>query len=115
MIWAMALVVAVGALGAVVLERDLTLRRDEAHDLERLAALHAVDGGLDHARHRLRNDPAWPGAMVDVAGHPVTVVVERATPDMWIVRARATGGRGVEARLEARRGLPAVATWRDLP
>ena len=111
MLWAMFLVVAVGSLSFLVLERDRTMRRDGVTDAAALAVFHAAEGGLAHARHALRTDPAWRGATEHIGRCDVEIEVE-AVDDGWRVRCAAEPGAGrVEAVLRRGDGLPRVARW----
>lgn len=44
LLWALILVIVIGALSAVVLERDVQVRRDGVQDLEALRTFHAERG-----------------------------------------------------------------------
>ena len=111
MLWALFLVIAVGSLSFLVLDRDRTMRRDGVTDAADLSAFHAAEGGLAHARHVLRNEPAWRGGTLRIGRCDVAIEVE-ATDAGWRVRAEAQPGAGrVEAVLGRAEGLPTVTTW----
>lgn len=110
LLWALFLVLLVGATSFVLLERDRTLRRDERTDLEALSAFHAAEGGLEHARHALRASGDWHGDTIRVGRCDVEIRVRPLDEGGWRVTSRAEPGH---ARLDVRLvpttgGLPAI-------
>jgi type II secretory pathway component PulK len=104
---AMLLVVATAALSGVLLDRSRVLRRDAATDAHGLARLHALEGGLDRARHALARDAAHEGGAERIGAFTVTWTVTRAPDGAWQVRTRTRGSGGhLDARLEPAAGLP---------
>ena len=111
MLWAMFLVILVGSLSFVMLERDQTMRRSGSTDVQALAAFHAAEGGLAHARHALARDPAWSGDTFRIGRCDVQVAVE-PVGDGWRVRSTAEPGAGrIAAVLAPLEGLPRIDSW----
>ncbi len=112
LIYAMLLVLVVGAASAVLFTRGRTMRRDARTDVMRDAAFQAAEGGLAHARHALARNPGFKGADLTIGSCRVLSVVSR-DDDGWRVVVTANPGSGrVEARLRGGEGLPVVDSWK---
>jgi Tfp pilus assembly protein PilX len=115
MAWACFLVVLVGALATVMLERDRVLRRDAATDLQALAAFHAAEGGLEKARHALGRDADYRGETLEIGRCTVTVRVAASGDAGWHAVVEAVpGGCRLEADLVPSADLPVVGTWHQV-
>ena len=88
MVWAMVLLVLVGALSTLVLSREQDLRRSTKTDADTLRAHYAAEGGLAHAKSALRRDPDFETATLQVGTCEVRVHVE---PTGRIVSVAASG------------------------
>jgi hypothetical protein len=112
MVWAAFLLLLVGTAGAVVLERDQTLRRDAETDLRALASLHAAEGGVAWAQRTLATDPVWTGERLRIGACDVEVSARPDGEDRWTVVAHATPGNvRVEARIASRGARLDVVDW----
>jgi len=109
LLWALFLVLFVGATSFVLLERDRTLRLDEKTDLDALSAFHAAEGGLEHARHALALHADWQGETVRIGRSEVEIEVRPLDDGGWRVTTRAEPGHArASATLRPSDGLPAV-------
>jgi type II secretory pathway component PulK len=107
---AMLLVLATAALSGVLVQRDRVIVRDGATDAQALAALHAVEGGLDRARHALARDAGHAGGSARIGSFDVAWTVTREAQGGWRVRVRTEDGGGhLDARLLPTPGLPRTA------
>ncbi|MHC4223410.1 MAG: hypothetical protein ACYSX0_07710 [Planctomycetota bacterium] len=78
LIWAMVLLVLVGALSSLVLSREMDLRASTRTDADTLRAHYAAEGGLAYARNALRRDPGFERATLNVGACDVSVRVEKS-------------------------------------
>jgi type II secretory pathway component PulK len=112
MIYAMLLVLVLGAASALLFTRGQTMRQEAKTDVMRDASFHAAEGGLAHARHALAKDAGFTGADLQIGRCRVTSSVTR-TDSGWSVLVMAHPGCGrIEAVLAGGEGLPAVREWK---
>ncbi len=71
------LIIFIGSMASLMLQRSAVVTRDTLRCRGELQALHAAEGGLALARHRLRRDPTWNGEQLQIGRCNVTVTVER--------------------------------------
>ena len=128
MVMALLLVILIGSLASITLQRAQLLSRDTILERGRLQALQAAEGGLAKAQHSLGEDTSYRGEDLQVGPCAVSVeVVSRKQdypPELWDVRVVAHsdvfggGSRpyrvGIRATLRARpRGAPELVAWRE--
>jgi len=112
-IWALLLVVLVGATSSVLFLRSSTLLAESGTDRIRSQSFWAAEGGMAEARHALAADPAYAGGTIQVGpGRAISTVTR--TEDGWHVEVRATpGGARIEADLVPGDELPRIARWQE--
>ncbi|MEM7202044.1 MAG: PilX N-terminal domain-containing pilus assembly protein [Planctomycetota bacterium] len=119
LILALLVLVVLGTVTTLSIERAGLLARSDVHQRERLRALFAAEGGVAQARHALALDPDYSGARLRIDTCDVEIeVTSRATdPRQWTVRSvgRHPGAKGltysIETVLRDGPGLPAVVSW----
>ncbi len=116
LVLALMLVIALGSMTTVVVQRSRTLARETMASRAAHEVRCAVDAGVALARYRLAADPSYRQGATSVGRCVVDVIVQPGAPDRWTVeiRARRNPGDGLPhvARktivLERGQGLPIV-------
>jgi hypothetical protein len=114
LIMAMLLILAFATAGGVIHAAGMRLVADHRLDIERTGRYWAAEGGVEHARAALAENPTWTGDRITIGRHEVVVSVtgEGATRDVVADVAPPQGPRvRLDVRLRLRDRLPVAVAW----